>query len=363
MKLMVLKQQVLARLNGADICLLERVEILKSWGIDVDVVVLLPLSWKKSTLSFLESEGLPYDEASSSYAVDSIRARIVFDAGLSPDSTESLAATVSVIDREFAEQKPQLMWSHYTDFVISAALLKLAPLKLWLDISDNEYPRLPRLHEFPPLGELYTQIRHIMVASPFMEREVRKDFASVCIHRWPNPMTHMIQTGRRTAPGFRWLFVNPVEVKGLSFVLELARRLPQESFLFVGNWMNQVPFDLPPNIEFLPRQKSLERIWPEMKGLLMPSHWQEAFGRLPLEAMANGVPVIVSDRGALPETVNGAALVLPLESSEWIDAMKHWHERAGEWIEKGYSRWQSYRHETTEIYDKLKNRFLEAMVK
>ena len=35
--------------------------------------------------------------------------------------------------------------------------------------------------------------------------------------------------------------------------------------------------------------------------VLMPSLWRESLGRVPIEAMANGIPVLASDRGALPE--------------------------------------------------------------
>ncbi len=34
--------------------------------------------------------------------------------------------------------------------------------------------------------------------------------------------------------------------------------------------------------------------------VLMPSLWRKSLGRVPIEAMANGIPVLASDRRALP---------------------------------------------------------------
>jgi glycosyltransferase involved in cell wall biosynthesis len=39
--------------------------------------------------------------------------------------------------------------------------------------------------------------------------------------------------------------------------------------------------------------------------LLVPSIWDEPFGRVAAEAMINGIPAIVSDRGSLPAVLNG----------------------------------------------------------
>jgi glycosyltransferase involved in cell wall biosynthesis len=50
--------------------------------------------------------------------------------------------------------------------------------------------------------------------------------------------------------------------------------------------------------------------------LLVPSVFAEPFGRVAVEAMINGIPPLVSDRGALPETVAGAGRVLPIP--EWL---------------------------------------------
>ena len=52
--------------------------------------------------------------------------------------------------------------------------------------------------------------------------------------------------------------------------------------------------------------------WSVTRVCLMPSLVAETQGLVAVEAMANGIPVIASDRGALPETLGGAGIVLPL---------------------------------------------------
>ncbi len=47
----------------------------------------------------------------------------------------------------------------------------------------------------------------------------------------------------------------------------------------------------------------------------------EGFGLSVLEAMASGVPVVVSDRGALPEVVAGAGLVVPPDAEHLWQAL------------------------------------------
>ncbi|MEO9049036.1 MAG: glycosyltransferase family 1 protein [Candidatus Dormiibacterota bacterium] len=51
--------------------------------------------------------------------------------------------------------------------------------------------------------------------------------------------------------------------------------------------------------------------------------WYEGFGLPPLEAMASGTPVVVSDRSSLPEVVDGAGLVVPADQPEaWRKALE-----------------------------------------
>jgi glycosyltransferase involved in cell wall biosynthesis len=68
--------------------------------------------------------------------------------------------------------------------------------------------------------------------------------------------------------------------------------------------------------------ESRQQLYRDASMLVLPSFY-EGFGTPVLEAMTVGVPVVVADRGALPEVVGGAGLVIDAENSgELADAME-----------------------------------------
>jgi glycosyltransferase involved in cell wall biosynthesis len=52
--------------------------------------------------------------------------------------------------------------------------------------------------------------------------------------------------------------------------------------------------------------------WRMTRIALMPSLWRETLGRVAMEGLANGVPVLASDRGALPGTLGDAGFVFTI---------------------------------------------------
>jgi glycosyltransferase involved in cell wall biosynthesis len=52
--------------------------------------------------------------------------------------------------------------------------------------------------------------------------------------------------------------------------------------------------------------------WRVTRIALMPSLWRETLGRVAMEGLANGVPVLASDRGALPGTLGDAGFVFTI---------------------------------------------------
>src|SRR5262245_21773288 len=114
-------------------------------------------------------------------------------------------------------------------------------------------------------------------------------------------------------------FVNPQPAKGLfvfaRIVEQLQRRRPDIPILVVesrgsADWLAQVPVDLSwcqnlHAMEMTPDPRDFYRV---TRVLLVPSLWKESFGLVAAEAMINGIPVLASDRGALPEVLGAKNL-------------------------------------------------------
>lgn len=123
-------------------------------------------------------------------------------------------------------------------------------------------------------------------------------------------------------------FVNPAPHKGSLLFARLAdmlgTRRPDIPILVVqsatsAGGLNALPgFDFRkyPEIMASPPTPRPSDFFALTQILLVPSACREAFGRVAVEALINGIPPLVSDRGALPQTVREAGRVLPLPS--WL---------------------------------------------
>ncbi|CAN0376300.1 unnamed protein product, partial [Phaeothamnion confervicola] len=114
--------------------------------------------------------------------------------------------------------------------------------------------------------------------------------------------------------------VNPCQIKGISIFLELARRRPELNFMAVPTW-GTTDEDLEAlrglaNITIVPAVDDIDEIFSRTRVLLVPSLWAEMFGRITLEALLRGIPVMASDVGGLGEALLGLDYLLPVREIE-----------------------------------------------
>ena len=116
-------------------------------------------------------------------------------------------------------------------------------------------------------------------------------------------------------------FVNPLATKGAAVFARIAEILSQERpdipLLVVPSvagpsGVQAFSIDLTryPDIMVTPPVTRPKDFFELTKILLVPSVIPEAFGRVAAEAMINGIPALVSNRGGLPETVEEGGFVI-----------------------------------------------------
>jgi glycosyltransferase involved in cell wall biosynthesis len=121
--------------------------------------------------------------------------------------------------------------------------------------------------------------------------------------------------------------------------------------------------DLEDRVHLLGRVPTLDLLYlyNASRMLVLPSYY-EGFGLPPLEAMACGVPVIVSDTSVMPEVVGDAALRVPHEDVEGFTvAMNRLltdNDLRADMIAKGKKRvkcfsWERAARETLDVYKKV----------
>lgn len=141
------------------------------------------------------------------------------------------------------------------------------------------------------------------------------------VHVVPHPMATV--PGANTVPGTHGLFLGRMrEEKGPDIALAALEQAGDQPFVFAGSGPMQDELQARAHranlrqVRFVGWQPpdEVQRLIADARYVVMPSRFEEPAGLVALEAMAAGRPVVVSDRGALPELAEtGAALVTPAD--------------------------------------------------
>lgn len=117
-------------------------------------------------------------------------------------------------------------------------------------------------------------------------------------------------------------FVHRGPDKNIALVLELARHARDLTFLIYGH-SKGLPSSLPPNVSMMGWASDRSAMFASAALWIVPSLWAEPFGRVSIEAQAADRPVLVANRGGLPETVFDDRYVIDdFSPDDWLIRMR-----------------------------------------
>lgn len=180
--------------------------------------------------------------------------------------------------------------------------------------------------------------------SPKIQHVAQCRFVATALKRWYNvdatiipPLIEPDAYKTDASGGAAVLFINPSLEKGIYFVLALARLLPQRRFIIGESW--PIPNDWRAYIKGLASSnvtwespcEDLRPLYRQARLLLVPSLWEEAWGRVASEAQISGIPVLATKRGGLAETVGAGGLVFDpaADASVWATAIESLFKDSG----------------------------------
>ncbi len=111
--------------------------------------------------------------------------------------------------------------------------------------------------------------------------------------------------------------------KGGHLLIELARRTPERRFLGVLGFRASPVLDRGlPNLEYREHTPDIRRVYAETRVLLMPSDY-ESWGRVGIEAMSSGIPVIAHPTPGLRESLGSAGIFCNRDRIEsWVETLR-----------------------------------------
>ncbi|MEZ5735865.1 MAG: glycosyltransferase [Novosphingobium sp.] len=153
------------------------------------------------------------------------------------------------------------------------------------------------------------------------------------------------------------LFVTPTLEKGATFVIQLALLMEQERpdirFEVVetrSNWTELLRTvtrrlgrerDSLANVTLTPNARDMRPVYARARALLVPSAWWESGPRVIIESLLNGIPILGSNSGGVPEMIGEGGTILEFPQANLTppyDALfpAPLLDRAREWIERLY---------------------------
>ncbi|MDD5736897.1 MAG: glycosyltransferase [Candidatus Omnitrophica bacterium] len=147
------------------------------------------------------------------------------------------------------------------------------------------------------------------------------------------PPVEIIKNSEAGEKSRRVGFLKPDLRKGLNIVIDIAKNMKDTEFICFGKKpvnCERIEQDVK-NLKFQGWCADQGRLFSSFRILLVPSLWDEPFGRVAVEAINYGVLPIISNKGGLPETVNQSDIIVndPYNIELWIEKIEYYMNNIG----------------------------------
>ena len=349
--------------NGAAVASRELMRVLAGRGFAVEVLCgsLLNLSLEVEPAAWLREQGLSFQESEGgTLTIDASGVRsdvpphfllsvrgvpVTMHRGPSMAPHEPDAAEC----REFLALFERLVARFRPDVVVGYGGGRLAR-SVFARARGLGIATAFNLHNFSYHSrEPFADIDEIRIASRYAAEHYRATLGLDCTVL-PSPIDPDRVRVDRHEPKYL-TFINPSPEKGVfpfaRIADELGRRRPDIPLLVVEARGTEatlancgLDLRVHGNVKLMALTNDPRRYLRWTRACLVPSLWRETFGLVAAEAMLNGIPVIASDRGALPETLGEAGIVLPLpERLTPATRIVPTAEEVGPWVEAVIRLW------------------------
>ncbi len=234
---------------------------------------------------------------------------------LLPSFFDTLAALID-------EFKPDVVWSQLEGGLDIMLLAQRKGVQGLYYVHDAEF-NPAELKQIAQTG------CHMVASSRFLADKAERAIGRSCHVIYPASELYFGTTGN---PHGKITMINPVGVKGIDTMLEIARLMPEHEFMLQESWKLgdkaladlQAKLAVLPNVQFQHRVSDMRAVYGNTRLLLAPSKWEEGFGMIAPEAQSCRVPVIASRRGGLPESVGDGGILIDdyLNPQAWVTAIR-----------------------------------------
>jgi len=297
-------------LGGGDISIIENLENLSRAGFNVELHSIdFRFSEKRFTF-YLELLKIPFEKIKNTiiYALDTIKIKIY----LKKTANESFLTLKKIIEIN----KPDLVFSYFIDDLIAELADFFPKIPFFFFVNRADFVRPEKIIN-PRLKNFLLKQKNYLVPSSFMQKLFFESWGCKPIILFDSVKKEKYLVPNNNERNFITM-INSYPEKGIEIFLKIAMSLPEKNFLLVSFWESSSKTfakitGVYGNIKYLEPTMNMAEIYAKTRIIIYPSLVEEAFGRVIIESFLNGIPVLASNTGAIPETMAGSGFMFPIK--------------------------------------------------